>query len=121
MLKNTFKFLYKYVDKLKNLLYHINIEKRKRKAKMRDNIKSQVLNCKKVETAINRAEKHLIEEAKKNGLYENLGQDYARAILDKFLYSKGDDYQSQMQVKSLIQAFSNRMANLSIQMISNKY
>lgn len=88
---------------------------------MKDNIKSQVLNCKKVETAINRAEKHLIEEAKTNGLYENFGQDYARAIMDKFLYSKGEDYQSQMQVKALVLAFSNRMAKLSIQMISNKY
>ena len=88
---------------------------------MKDNIKSQVLNCKKVETAINRAEKHLIEEAKTNGLYENFGQDYTRAIMDKFLYSKGEDYQSQMQVKALVLAFSNRMAKLSIQMISNKY
>lgn len=88
---------------------------------MRDNIKPEVLNCKKVETAINRAEKHLIEEAKRNGLYENFGQSYARAIENEFRYSKGTDYQSQMQVKSLIQAFSNRMANLSIQMISNKY
>lgn len=81
---------------------------------MRDNIKFEVLNCKKVETAIKRAEKHLIEEAKKNGLYENFGQSYARAIENEFRYSKGDDYQSQMKVVYAVQQFANRMANLSM-------
>ena len=81
---------------------------------MRDNIKFEVLNCKKVETAIKRAEKQLIEEAKKNGLYENFGQSYARAIENEFRYSKGKDYQSQMKVVYAVQQFANRMANLSI-------
>ena len=81
---------------------------------MRDNIKPQVLNCKKVETAIKRAEKYLIEEAKTNGLYENFGQSYARAIENEFRYSKGNDYQSQMQVKYLVQEFANRMATVSM-------
>lgn len=81
---------------------------------MRDVIKFEVLNCKKVETAIKRAEKHLIEEAKKNGLYENFGQSYARAIENEFRYSKGTDYQSQMQVVYAVQQFANRMANLSM-------
>lgn len=81
---------------------------------MKDNIKFQVLNCKNVETAIKRAEKHLIEEAKKNGLYENFGQSYARAIENEFRYSKGKDYQSQMKVVYAVQQFANRMANLSI-------
>ena len=81
---------------------------------MRDAIKFEVLNCKKVETAIKRAEKHLIEEAKKNGLYENFGQSYARAIENEFRYSKGTDYQSQMQVVYAVQQFANRMANLSM-------
>ena len=82
---------------------------------MRDAIKFQVLNCKNVETAIKRAEKQLIEEAKKNGLYENFGQGYARAIENEFRYSKGKDYQSQMKVVYAVQQFANRMANLSIQ------
>lgn len=86
----------------------------KRGKKMKDNIKFQVLNCKNVETAIKRAEKHLIEEAKKNGLYENFGQSYARAIENEFRYSKGKDYQSQMKVVYAVQQFANRMANLSI-------
>lgn len=86
---------------------------------MRDNIKFQVLNCKNVETAIKRAEKHLIEEAKKNGLYENFGQSYARVIQDEFRYSKGKDYQSQMKVVDAVQQFSNRMANLSINDLQN--
>ena len=81
---------------------------------MRDVIKFEVLNCKKVETALKRAEKQLIKDAKENGLYENIGQSYARVIRDEFLYSKGKDYQSQMQVVDAIQQFANRMANLSM-------
>lgn len=81
---------------------------------MRDAIKFQVLNCKNVETAINRAEKQLIKDAKEHGLYENIGQSYARVIRDEFLYSKGKDYQSQMQVVDEVQQFANRMANLSM-------
>ena len=81
---------------------------------MKDVIKFEVLNCKKVETAINRAEKQLIKDAKEYGLYENIGQSYARVIRDEFLYSKGKDYQSQMQVVDEVQQFANRMANLSM-------
>lgn len=84
---------------------------------MKEIINPKILNCKKVETAINRAEKHLIEEAQKYGIYENIGQAYVRAILDKFLYSKGEDFQSQMKVKDLVYTFSNRMANLSLENI----
>lgn len=81
---------------------------------MRDAIKFEVLNCKKVETALKRAEKQLIKDAKENGLYENIGQSYARVIHDEFLYSKGKDYQSQMQVVDEVQQFANRMSNLSL-------
>lgn len=81
---------------------------------MKDVIKFEVLNCKKIETAINRAEKQLIKDAKEHGLYENIGQSYARVIRDEFLYSKGKDYQSQMQVVDEVQQFANRMANLSM-------
>ena len=80
---------------------------------MRDAIKFEVLNCKKVETALKRAEKQLIKDAKEHGLYENIGQSYARVIRDEFLYSKGKDYQSQMKVVDLVQQFANRMSNLS--------
>ena len=81
---------------------------------MRDAIKFEVLNCKKVETALKRAEKQLIKDAKEHGLYENIGQSYARAIRDEFRYSKGNDYQSQMKVVDAVQQFANRMANLSM-------
>lgn len=81
---------------------------------MRDAIKFEVLNCKKVETALKRAEKQLIKDAKENGLYENIGQSYARVICDEFLYSKGKDFQSQMEVVYAVQQFANRMANLSM-------
>ena len=81
---------------------------------MRDAIKFEVLNCKKVETALKRAEKQLIKYAKEHGLYENIGQSYARVIRDEFLYSKGKDFQSQMEVVDLVQQFANRMSNLSL-------
>ena len=81
---------------------------------MRDAIKFEVLNCKKVETALKRAEKQLIKYAKEHGLYENIGQSYARVIRDEFLYSKGKDFQSQMKVVDLAQQFANRMSNLSL-------
>jgi hypothetical protein len=53
---------------------------------MKDVIKFEVLNCKKVETAINRAEKQLIKDAKEHGLYENIGQSYARVIEAETFY-----------------------------------
>ena len=81
---------------------------------MRDAIKFEVLNCKKVETALKRAEKQLIKYAKEHGLYENIGQSYARVIRDEFLYSKGKDFQSQMKVVDLVQQFSHRMSTLSL-------
>ena len=81
---------------------------------MKDVIKFEVLNCKKVETALKRAEKQLIKYAKEHGLYENIGQSYARVIRDEFLYSKGKDFQSQMKVVDLVQQFANRMSNLSL-------
>lgn len=80
---------------------------------MKDVIKFEVLNCKKVETALKRAEKQLIKDAKEHGLYENIGQSYARVIRDEFLHSKGKDFQSQMKVVDLVQQFANRMSNLS--------
>lgn len=81
---------------------------------MKDVIKFEVLNCKKVETALKRAEKQLIKDAKEHGLYENIGQSYARVIQDEFRDSKGKDFQSQMKVVDLVQQFANRMANLSM-------
>lgn len=81
---------------------------------MRDAIKFEVLNCKKVETALKRAEKQLIKYAKEHGLYENIGQSYARVIRDEFLCSKGKDFQSQMKVVDLVQQFAHRMSTLSL-------
>ena len=81
---------------------------------MREAIKFEVLNCKKVETALKRAEKQLIKDAKEHGLYEDIGQSYARVIRDEFLYSKGKDFQSQMKVVDLVQQFAHRMSTLSL-------
>lgn len=81
---------------------------------MKDVIKFEVLNCKKVETALKRAEKQLIKDAKEHGLYENIGQSYARVIRDEFLYSKGKDFQSQMEIVDLVQQFAHRMSTLSL-------
>lgn len=81
---------------------------------MKDVIKFEVLNCKKVETALKRAEKQLIKDAKEHGLYENIGQSYARVIQDEFRDSKGKDFQSQMKVVDLVQQFAHRMSTLSL-------
>lgn len=81
---------------------------------MKDVIKFEVLNCKKVETALKRAEKQLIKDAKEHGLYENIGQSYARVIQDDFRDSKGKDFQSQMKVVDLVQQFAHRMSTLSL-------
>lgn len=81
---------------------------------MKDVIKFEVLNCKKVETALKRAEKQLIKDAKEHGLYENIGQSYARVIQDEFRDSKGKDFQSQMKVIDLVQQFAHRMSTLSL-------
>ena len=43
------------------------------------------LNCKRIDTAINRAKKILIGRAKVNGIYENFGQKEVREIKDKFI------------------------------------
>ena len=43
------------------------------------------LNCKRIDTAINRAKKILIDRAKANGIYENFGQKEVRKIKDKFI------------------------------------
>ena len=43
------------------------------------------LDCKKIETAISRAKKILIDRAKKEGIYENFGQKEVRDIEDKFI------------------------------------
>ena len=43
------------------------------------------LNCKRIDTAINRAKKILIDRAKANGIYENFGQKEVREIKDKFI------------------------------------
>ena len=51
--------------------------------------------------------------AENNGVYENFGQTYAKAIEDKFLYSLGKNFQSQLKVKEKVIAFSRRMATYS--------
>ena len=43
------------------------------------------LNCKKIDTAISRAKKRLIAKAKKDGIFENFGQEEIRAIKEKFI------------------------------------
>lgn len=59
-------------------------------------VKKYVLEPKKIETAIRRAKKDLIEFAGKNGIYENFGMDHYRAIKDKYrvglTYSEEDKH-----------------------------
>ena len=43
------------------------------------------LNCKKIDTAINRAKDMLINKARNEGIYENFGQKEIREIQNKFI------------------------------------
>ena len=64
------------------------------------------LNCKKIDTAINRAKKVLIDRAKRDGIYENFGQEEVRAIKDKFI--KFGDYSKEMNAnRDKINAFDD--------------
>lgn len=56
----------------------------------------EMLNCKKIDTAIRRAKKILIERAEKHGIYENFGQDEVRAIKEKFIDLS--DYSDEMNL-----------------------
>lgn len=71
------------------------------------------LNCKQIETAIRRAKKKLITEAKKNGLYENFGRKEVREIHDKFINLS--DYSREMnRNRDLINAFDDWCGNVSL-------
>lgn len=48
-------------------------------------IKKSVFNTKNIDTAINRAKKHLKEYVSKNGIYENFGIEYYTAIKDQYI------------------------------------
>ena len=48
-------------------------------------VRKQVFNTKNIDTAINRAKKHLIEFASKNGIYENFGIEYYQELQDKYI------------------------------------
>ena len=64
------------------------------------------LNCKKIDTAINRAKKVLISRAKTNGIYEDFGQKEVREIKDKFI--KLGDYSKEMNAnRDKIDAFDD--------------
>lgn len=79
---------------------------------------NQLTNCKKIETAISRAEKKLIAEAKKNGLYENFGQREVRIIEDKFIDIS--DYSQEMnQKRNMLSGFSSWCSTLSISDLKN--
>jgi hypothetical protein len=75
-------------------------------------IMRNITGCKKIDTAIRRAEKKLITEAKKNGLYENFGQREVGMIKDKFINIS--DYSSEMNSnRDKLNAFSNWCSSLS--------
>ena len=68
------------------------------------------LNCKKVDTAISRAKSILIEKVKKDGLYENFGQNEVRAIKEKFVDLC--DYSTEMNtIRSKIDRFDEWCMN----------
>lgn len=48
-------------------------------------VRKNVCNVKNIDTAINRAKKHLMEFASKNGMYENFGIEYYQELQDKYI------------------------------------
>lgn len=63
-----------------------------------------------IKGAINFQKRKLINKAKKQGLYENFGQDEVNAIEDKFINSS--DYSSEMNAnRRLIQMFDEWCMN----------
>lgn len=78
------------------------------------NKNNSYLNCKKIDTAISRATKLLIKEAKKNGLYENFGRNEVRKISEKFIDLS--DYSKEMNIKRIkLDYFSNWCASYNLQ------
>ena len=66
---------------------------------------SNYLQCKKIDTAISRAEKMLVEKVVKEGLYENFGQKEVREIKDKFINIS--NYSSEMNMsRSKLERFN---------------
>lgn len=64
------------------------------------------LDCRKIDTAINRAKKILIDRAKANGIYENFGQKEVKEIEDKFIDCC--DYSTEMNNnRSKVRVFEN--------------
>lgn len=73
----------------------------------------EYLNCKKVDTAIRRAKKKLIQEAQKRGIYENFGQKEVREIEEKFIdISSYTDEMNQNRRK--LKEFDNWCMNYNI-------
>lgn len=71
------------------------------------------LNCKRVDTAINRAKQALINFVKKNGLYENFGVDEVREIKERFVDTC--DYSREMNlIRWKIDNFSNWCATYTV-------
>lgn len=64
------------------------------------------LKCKKIETAIRRAKKMLVEKVEKEGLYENFGMEEYRTIKNHFIDLS--DYTDDMnERRRQLQSFSN--------------
>lgn len=64
------------------------------------------LQCKKIDTAISRARKSLIKQAKLNGIYECFGQNEVREIKNKFIDIC--DYSNEMNMNRIkIDNFDN--------------
>jgi hypothetical protein len=73
---------------------------------------------KKLEKAIAKTKSHLLMKAKKNGLYENFGDNEIRKLEDKFINSSC--YSEEMQLaRKLILNFDNWCSTLCDQDLTN--
>lgn len=78
-----------------------------------------LVNCKKMSTAIRRARKHLVHIAKSEGFYENFGQLEAGYIRDHFINIS--DYSDEMNsMRNELTGFRRWLDNLNMQTLLNE-
>lgn len=71
------------------------------------------MTIKKLQRAIEKAKKQLIQKAKEGGLYENFGENEARELNDKFIDSSS--YNKEMNEKRLLVSnFENWAMNFDL-------
>lgn len=79
----------------------------------------EIINCKKIDTAIKRAKAYLVIKAQKSGIYENFGQSEVRLIKEMFINLS--DYSDKMNAtREKLDSFNEWCATYSIDSFETK-